>query len=181
MYIIKNYSHYCILGDFNYRDINWQTWTTPHNEGGKEAIFIETIRDCFLHQHIHESTRRRRKDEASLVDLISTDETIQVSDIVHHAPLGKSDHSVISFKFHSYLDYTKPKERYSCEKADFQAMRNHLAETKWEEEYLILGCGRNKDELWNHLKLAIYDLRDQFVPKKPSAENPRGIQIEVYL
>ena len=35
----------------------------------------------------------------------------------------------------------------------------------WEEEYLILGCGRNKDELWNHLKLKIYDLRDQIVPK----------------
>ena len=55
----KKYSHYCILGDFNYRYINWQTWTTPHNEGSKEAKFIETIRDCFLHQHIHESTRRR--------------------------------------------------------------------------------------------------------------------------
>ena len=49
----KKYSHYCILGDFNYRDIKWQTWTTPHNEGSKKAIFIETIRDCFLHQHIN--------------------------------------------------------------------------------------------------------------------------------
>ena len=99
----------------------------PHNEGNKEAIFIETIRDCFLYQHIHESTRRRGNDEASLIDLIFTDETMQVSGIVYRAPLGKSDHSVISFKFHSYLDYTKPKERYSYEKVDFQAMRNHLA------------------------------------------------------
>ena len=83
---------------------------------------------------------------------------MQVSDIVHHAPLGKIDHSVISFKFDSYLDYTKPKERYLYEKADFQAMRNHLAETKREEGYLILGCDRKKDELWNHLKLKIYGL-----------------------
>ena len=97
---------------------------------------------------------------------------LQVSHTVRHAPLGNSAHSVISFKFHSYLDYTKPKERYSYEKADFQAMRNHLAETKWEEEYLILGCGRNKDELWNHLKLKIYDLRDQFVPKTITSGNP---------
>ena len=94
---------------------------------------------------------------------------MQVSDIVHHAPLGKSDHSVILFKFHSYLDYTKPKERYSY---DFQAIRNHLAETKWEEECLILCCGRNKDELWNHLKLKIYDLRDQFVPKTTISGKP---------
>ena len=58
----KKYSHSCILGDFNYRGINWQTWTTLHNEDSKEAIFIETIRDCFLHQHIHELTRRRGND-----------------------------------------------------------------------------------------------------------------------
>ena len=55
---------------------------------------------------------------------------MQVSDIAHHAPLGKSDHSVITFKFNCYLDYTKPKERYSYDKADFQAMRSHLVETK---------------------------------------------------
>ena len=117
------------LGDFNYRDINWQTWTTPHYEGSKEAIFIETIRDCFLHQHIHESTRSRGNDETSLIDLIFTDETMQVSDIVYQATLGKSDHSVISFKSHSYLDYTKPKERYSYEKADFQAMGGGVPNT----------------------------------------------------
>ena len=44
-------------------------------------------------------------------------------------------------------------------------MRNGLAETKWEEEYLTLGYARNKDELWNRLKSKMYDLRDQFVPK----------------
>ena len=104
-------------------------------------------------------------DEASLIDLIFTDETMQVSDTVHHVPLGKSGHNVISFNFHSYLGYTKPKERYSYEKADFQATRNHLAETKWEEE-------RNKDELRNHLKLKINDLRDQFVPKTTISGQP---------
>ena len=94
------YSHTCLLGDFNYRDINWSACVTPHNEDGKEAKFIETIRDCFLHQYIIEPTRRRGNDEASTIDLVLTDEAMQVSDIVHHAPLGKSDHSVITFKFH---------------------------------------------------------------------------------
>ena len=36
----------------------------------------------------------------------------------------------------------------------------------------ILGYGRNKDELWNHLKLKIYDLRDQFVPKTTISGKP---------
>ena len=60
---------------------------------------------------------------------------MQVSDIVHHAPLWKSDHSVITFKFHCYLDYTKPKERYSYEKADYQGMRNYLILTNWADNF----------------------------------------------
>ena len=28
----KNYSQRCIVDDFNFRDINWLSWTTTHNE-----------------------------------------------------------------------------------------------------------------------------------------------------
>ena len=37
------------VGDFNYRDTNWVSWTTPNNEDSNEAICVETIRDCYLH------------------------------------------------------------------------------------------------------------------------------------
>ena len=168
----KKYSHTSFLGDFNYRDINWETCATPHNEGSKEAKFLETIQDCFPHQHIREPTRKRGNDEASLLDLILTDEFMQVSDIAHHATLSKSDHSVITFKFNCYLDYTKPKERYSYDKADFQAMRSHLVETKWEEELLGTAYAKNCEDLWISLKSKIYDLRNKFVPKMTTSVKP---------
>ena len=41
-----------------------------------------------------------------------TNEDMQILDIEYHAPLGKSDHGVITFKYHCYLDYSQPKERY---------------------------------------------------------------------
>ena len=56
------------------------------------------------------------------------------------------------FKFNCYLDYTKPKERYSCDKADFQAMRSHLVETKREEEFLGTANAKNCEDLWISLK-----------------------------
>ena len=56
----KKYTHKCFVGDFNYRDI---TWTTQHNEESKENKFIETIRDCYLYQHLQQPTRRRNNDE----------------------------------------------------------------------------------------------------------------------
>ena len=75
----------------------------------------------------------------SSLDLLFTDEIMQVSEIANHAPLGKSDHSMIPFKFNCYLDYSNPKERYVYVKADFHSMRNYLIEIDWKREYLALG------------------------------------------
>ena len=58
----KYYSHRCIVGDFNYKDINWTSWTTPHGAESKEQKFIDTIRNCYFYQHIQQETRRRGRD-----------------------------------------------------------------------------------------------------------------------
>ena len=169
---MRKYSHKCFVGDFNYRNINWVSWTTPHNEDSNEAKFVETIRDCYLHQNIDEPTRRRGNDEPSLIDLVFTDEDMHVSDVTHHAPLGKSDHSVITFKFNCYLDYSKPKEQYVYQNADYDAMINNLAETGWEEEYIKSGGDKTIEDLWCSLKLKLLDLRNQFVPKITTSGKP---------
>jgi len=57
--------------------------------------FIDTIRDCFLYQHITELTRSHDGDDSSTIDLLFTNEEMQISTLEHHAPLGKSDHSAI--------------------------------------------------------------------------------------
>ena len=93
----KTYSHRCIVGDFNYRDIDWCSWTAQHGEESKEAKFIETIRDCYFFQHVQQATRRRGNDQPSRLDLIFTDEEMQISDVKYLSPLGKSDHNLIVF------------------------------------------------------------------------------------
>ena len=72
----KGYSHQCLVGDFNFKDINWVSWTTSRNDESKEFKFIETVRDCYLHQHNEEVSRRRGNDEPSNIDLIFTDEAL---------------------------------------------------------------------------------------------------------
>ena len=67
---------------------------------------------------------------------------------MHHAPLGKSDHNVICFKFNYYLDYSKPKEIYQYEKADFEAIRRHLTESNWKEKYIATANDKTTEELW---------------------------------
>ena len=176
----KKYSHICLVGDFNYRDINWSSCTTRHSESSKESKFIETTRDCFLHQHVAKPTRCRGNDEPSLIDLILTNEAMQVSDIAHHAPLGKSDHSVLVFKFHCYLDYTKPKQKFSYDKADYAKMSNTLE--NWAEEFILSNNDKNVEEAWKSFKDKMYELRNKFVPKttvtgKPSWRRKGNIPI----
>ena len=132
----KKYSHVCIVGDFNYKKINWKSWTSPGDEDTAEFAFIEGIRDCFLHQHIEEPTRRRGDDEPSLLDLVLTNEDMQVSNLKHRAPLGKSDHDVILFDFHCYLNYSSPKERFLWNKGNYDAMREHVIEEGWKDKFI---------------------------------------------
>lgn len=88
----KSYSHICLLGDFNYKDIIWKSWSTSHGETSEEMKFIETVCDSFLFQCIEEPTNIRGIDVPSLLDLLLTNEEFQGSDIAHYAPVGKSDH-----------------------------------------------------------------------------------------
>ena len=162
----KSYSHICLVGDFNYRDINWKTWTTPHGGDSKESKFIEAVRDCFLFQHVEEPTRARGNDDPSLIDLILTNEELQVSDVVQHAPLGKSDHTVITFNYHCYLDFSKPKKCYLYHKADFDAMIRELESSNWKDVFILEARNKSPEELWKLLKAKLIELRDKHVPTR---------------
>ena len=122
----KYYRHKCFVGDFNFKDINWETWTTFHNEESKETKFIEVV-FCFStisRIHVNEATMHH-----PLLTLFLKDEDMQVSEVERQSPLGKSDHDVIIFKLLCYLDYTKSKGRYAYEKGDYEATRKEVAQT----------------------------------------------------
>ena len=169
---LKKYSHKLFVGDFNFKLINWKTWTTPANEESMESTFLETVKDCFLHQHIDKATRRRGNDDPSLLDLVFSDEEMQVSDLMHHAPLGKSDHSVITFNFHCYLNYGKPKERLNYSKGDYQSMLENLSSTNWAKRFVEFGRNRSVEELCGDLKLKFAELTNEFVPKTTISNQP---------
>ena len=169
----KKYSHRCIVGDFNYKDINWTSWTTSHGEGSKEHKFIEAIRDCYFFQHVQQETRRRGNDQPSTLDLIFTDEEMQISEIKYLAPLGKSDHSVIVFDFHCYLDYSKPKVSFQYSKGNYNDMREFLSASNWLTNFKSLAAkGDNVELLWRNIKERLLEMRDKFVPRKSTSSTP---------
>ena len=163
---LKKYSHVCIVGDFNFKHINWNDWTTRFSDESAENKFLETCRDCFLHQNVENPTRKRGDDEPSLLDLVLTNEQTQIDEVTHNPPIGKSDHDLLSFEFSCYVEYSKPKKTFNYLKGDFDEMRTNLANSNWFEKYSMLSLDKEvkPDDLWNCLKIQLLKLRDEFIP-----------------
>ena len=122
-----DYSHLLIFGDMNFPNIDWVNITTDRGPGDIKYEFLETIRDCFLHQNITEPTRGRGDAKPSTIDLLFSNEEGMVTDVNIEPPLGKSDHSVINFKFNGYLANSNcDKTRYKYDKADYVNMKKYL-------------------------------------------------------
>ena len=75
-------AHQLIVGDFNRKDINWDTVTSPSDGDCK---FIESIRDSYLTQHILTPTRGRGTSKPSLIDLLFTSKEECIENIGMHA------------------------------------------------------------------------------------------------
>ena len=134
------------------------------------------MKDSFLHQHVEKATRKRGNDDPSLLDLVLTDEAMQISELKHHSPIGKSDHSVLTFNFHCYLDYNKPKDRLNYAKGDYDAMRNELVITNWAGEFIRKGINKNVEELWDSLNNKLTNLARKFVPRITISNQPKWRQ-----
>ena len=170
----KTYTHKCIIGDFNYRNINWSSWTTSHSVDSTEAKFIEAVRDSYLYQHVEHPTRRRGNDDPSRLDLLFTEEAMQITKLLHHSPLCKSDHNVLTFEFQCYVTYSKPKDKFIFAKGDYDAMRISLINSNWKDEYSELEKDKPEtaEVIWCSLKSKLIELRNQFVPlEKTSKEH----------
>ena len=67
------YKYTVIIGDFNFPEINCETWTINKSETHLAFYFVEGIRDNFLCQHIDSFTRFREGQDPSCLNLIFTD------------------------------------------------------------------------------------------------------------
>ena len=94
----KTCSHILLMGDFNHSNIDWDNWTTKVRNLNSQSVYKITI-----YVSISKSLQRvRGNDTPNLLDLIFTNEKNMINNIEYQSPLGKSDHSVMTFKFNCY-------------------------------------------------------------------------------
>ena len=115
-----------ICGDFNYPEIDWQNESSNENSGHCSS-FLNTIQDCFLHQHVTEPTRYG--EEPSLLDLVLSNEEAMVYNLANEPGLGDSDHITLTFDLicqKGYYEKLQPQPNFF--KADYSRIRNKPAE-----------------------------------------------------
>ena len=160
----KTYLHILLMGDFNYPNIDWNNWTTKsENTESQEFKFIECIQDNFLCQYIQEPTRARGNNTPNLLDLIFTNEKNTVNNIKYQSPLGKSDHSVLTFKFNCYTilkNYVRTNLYFS--KAYYESIKKELKDIDWETMLKY----KNINEQWLYFKDVTKNLIDKYVPSR---------------
>ena len=84
-------SHLLLVGDFNYNDVNWETFTMNASSSDPKPSedFLEVLSTCSLYQHVSEPTRFKQGVSPSLLDLVITNEEGMISDLSYLPPLGK--------------------------------------------------------------------------------------------
>ena len=156
----EKYKHILIMGDFNFPDVNWNTWSAKSDQS---QAFVESLQDSYLYQAVLEPTRIRVNQEPSLLDLVITNEENSVYNIRNEDPVGKSDHCVILFDYKCYPSKSDEVKsiKYNYSKADFENLRKELS-IDWDGVFENMTTTQMVDTLMMKLSLAM----DRHIPKK---------------
>ena len=157
------YQHTVIGGDVNYKDIDWQNNMCVASATSGDFLFLEAVRDAYLTQHIEVPTRGRGTDKPTTLDLLITNDDALVEDLIVGAPVGKSDHAVISVNIVCDLEM-KPisKKRFMYDKANYDDMRKVL-DINWEEN--LKSCGDDVNKMWAIFKSKMKEA-EELIPSK---------------
>ena len=162
--------HKLIIGDFNLPNINWERCTTTTGSNSFEFGFIETVRDCFMTQHVKEVTRLKGETRGIILDLIISNEEEMVNDIRVESPIGRSDHAYIAFTCDIGIEErTQRKTVYLYEKADYELMRQKL-NINWKE---YLGEGNIEDK-WRRFLEKLNEVIKECVPVKVISDKTKA-------
>ena len=142
------HTHFLMLGDFNYPNIDWDVCNT-NSDNGPDFNFIQCLRDNALFQHVICPTRGRMGNRSNILDLVITNEIGMVDEIRYESPLGKSDHSVINVDFRCYAEICDTKVmKYYYDRGDYVSMKSKLENVIWHD---VLGSGDINTQ-WSNFK-----------------------------
>ena len=128
------YKHTVIVGDFNFPEINWESWIVSRSESHPAFHFVECIRDNYLFQHVHSNTRYRDGQNPSCLDLVLTDKEELIENLRLGDMLGASNEVSLIFDVNCEFEKVEiNQQRPNFYKADYRNIRNYLNQVDWSD------------------------------------------------
>ena len=166
-----------IMGDFNHPGIDWTpepVITTNHrSDDHPEHLFVKTLNDCLLSQHISKPTREREGQRPTIDDLILTTDKDMIENIQHIGHLGASDHHLITFDMFSTFrkSVKQTKTRLKYHQTDLENFQKHL-DINWEDELQ----GKNSDQAYDFFLSKYNEAVNLYVPKTKTTTSDKYIK-----
>ena len=176
----QDFSHLLICGDFNLPEINWaEPPTTSTGPESLSAKFLDCTRDCFLWQHVTEPTHKRGQQTSNTLDLVLTNEENMIDKVEYDAPLGKSHHCCLIFKYKCYSEQKKEKKTaLNLKRGDYDRLRGQIRNTDFGDLRTT-----QIEEAWDSFHQKLTENINQCIPRlyfDPSRKRrPEWINTEV--
>lgn len=161
----SRYDNVCIMGDFNYRNVDWDSMTGDINS----EEFLNVVQDSFFKQLVTEPTR-----QGNILDLVLTKNESLVSQVEIGARFENSDHHEIRFRINAGREVEHNMVLVpDFRKANYQSLRHHLQRINWEE----IGLGRQDDQnkgvefQYNFLATETQKAQELYIPKRRIRSN----------
>ena len=166
------YSHVLVVGDFNFPDIDWNTWNSC-DQFCQE--FIESLRDSYLEQMVDKPTRFRINQNPSVLDLILVNDSNAIQSIDYLSPVGNSDHSILRFAYNCYIELENENAaKLNYFKGEYEGMREALS-CDWTETL----ANMNTEEMVNTFTDKITEAMNKYIPRKrrrKKGNTPLGLE-----
>ena len=169
------YTMKILVGDFNLNKILWSPdpeLPASLSEDSPEYKFVEAARDTFMFQHITEATRFREGNRPTLDDLLFTSYENNITNVLHEAPLGKSDHVSLTCEINTVLKpIIKKRVSYNYNKADYNKMKTML-NRDWENLLTDKSVQEIADTIEEEYNKAVEECIPKFKPSNSDIKKP---------
>ena len=128
-----NPSHLIIMGDFNYPEIDWNYTISRAAEIHPSHIFLHSIQDSLLYQHVTQPTRHRLGESPNTLDHIITNEEGMINKINPLPPIGNSDHICLNVFTSMYTEEPMaPQPRLNLFKGNYGKISEDMQSIDWD-------------------------------------------------
>ena len=163
----SKYSQILLCGDFNFGGIIWEN--NDVNEDDHHTVdsrlFLDVINDCFLNQHVQGFTHNIDNDSPTRLDLVFTNNLLDIENMKHLASVGKSYHVVLEFDYLVDTDCSLEAEdehyKYCFHKCNYANIRRALAAIDWD----TLFNNKSVSEMYNIFVGICLALIENYVPR----------------